>query len=61
MPSRDPLAAVHAEIGASIIYISTYARAANDRRCCGHGPWTWTALVCSGVMYPTCEQNPYRG
>ena len=27
-----------------------YARAANERRCCGHGPWTSTARVWSGVM-----------
>ena len=40
----DPLPAVHAAT------VSRYARAWNERRCCGHGPCAWTARVCSGVM-----------
>ena len=39
VPRREPLAAVHAATGPA------YARAWNERRCCGHGPCATTARV----------------
>ena len=52
MPRREALAAVHA---------ARYARAANERRCCGHGPCASTALGVRGRDVADVGREPVTG